>query len=521
VDTKTRVIVNSLCNVTGFIVSMVVALLLTPYMIARLGPKAFGIITLIMSSILPFLEIFKGGISTSVGRYVTLHHARHEIEEANRYFNTSFFTLLGLCVLASLPILVLSYFFPAIFDVRGVWRGPSQWTMLLAGVGFIITAASSPFGVGLYYRQRFDLRNAFDVGATLAKAGTIVLLFSVAGPNTIYVSIGVVVAASIHGAANVGTAYRMLPGLRTSWRLFSRDKLRDVTAFSFYLVVSQLSVILFLSTDYILINWLISKEAITVYNLGAVWAPRMRSLLGAAVYVLGPLITILDATNQVARIRQIFVQGSRVMLLMLAPATIFFCVLAKPFMVAWVGRIYPEAVDPAVRVLWVMVLPLVINLSVMPAFTMFTAMGRVRLVAIVTLGAAVANIGLSIWLAVGVGLGILGIALGSSICLVAKNAVFTPWYMCRLCGASLGGFYRLFPGPLAACLPGAGFAILIQYVADIRNWPAVILVGMLCVLSYLLIVYLWYLTDEEKAQLAAAWTRVRRAFAREQPKNSG
>ncbi len=514
-DAKLRLIVNSLCSIAGRLVSFVVGLFLVPFMLGRLGPQAFAIIPIIFFSIIPFLEIFTGGISTSVGRYVTLHQARNEVHEANRYFNTSFFSLLALCALAFLPILALSYFFPEIFKPAQGWERRSQWTMFLAGLGFIITAASGPFGVGMYYRERFDLRNAFDTVAALARAATIILLFSLSRPSTVHVAFGMLVAATLQALANVVTAYRMVPGLQTSWRLFSKEKLSEVSRFSFFLVISGVSYHLFVSTDYLLINWLIGKKDVTVYNLGAQWGPLMRSFAAAAVFVLGPLVTILDATAQHDRIRAIFLKGTRVMLLLVCPATVFLCALAVPFMTVWIGKVYPAAVRPAVGVLWVMVLPSVINLSVMPAFPMFTAMGRVRAVALVTLAAALANIALSIWLAIGVGLGILGIALGTTICLSVKNAAFIPWYMSRLCGANIKEFYRIFPGPVAACLPGAIFAVLVQYVVNINSWFALILVGSVCLLSYCLIVYLCCLSDDEKAELSEVWARVRRIFSRE------
>jgi len=517
VDTRERVIFNSLCNVAGRGFSVLVALFLIPFMLGKLGPEAYAIIPLIMYSIVPFLEVFTSGVATSVGRYVTLHQARHETDEANRYFNTSFFILLGLCAVASVPIVALSYYFPEIFKVKPAWARSSQWTMLLAGVGFIITGVSSPFGAGMYFRQRFDLRSIFFAIGILARAGTIVLLFSVIGANTAYVALGMVVAATIQGVANLITGYRMLPGLKTSWRFFSREKLRDVSGFSFYLLISRVSLLLFAYTDYVLIVWLIGKEGVTVYSLGAQWWRLMRGFAITAVYALGPLATTLYATAQHDRIRSIFLKGSRVMVLLVCPVAVFLCVLAQPFMTAWVGGIEgigPHAVRQAVRVLWVLVLPLVINLSVMPAFPMFTAMGRVRTVAFVTLAAAILNIAVSIWLAVGLGLGILGIALGSSICLLAKNTAFIPWYVCRICNARLKDFYRIFPRPVAACVPGVAFAILIQYFTNITNWPAIILVGMVCMASYFLIVYLWCLTDQEKAELSEIWSQFRKMLSR-------
>ena len=517
-DTKLTVISNSLWNVAGRAAYFIVALFLVPFMLGRLGKDAYGVMVLAMS-VLPFLDIFTGEIATSVGRYVTFYRARNEIEQANRYFNTCFFTVLALCGIASLPVAGLTMFFPSIFDVKG-WETASQWTMLLGAVSFIITAATGPFAVGMYYSQKFRLRNVFDVTALLARTAAIVLLLSLASPNPSHIAIGMIVAALVQGAANVATAFRMLPGLRISSKLFSFGKFKEVSAFTFYLVISRISVFLFLSTDYILINLLFGKKWVTVYNMGAQWVPQLRNFITAAVFVIGPLVTILDASDQRERIRSIFLRGSRVLLLILCPIAFFSCALVKPFMTLWVGRqltgISPAAIAEAVWVFRVLVFPLVVNLSVSPAFTMFPAMGRVKTVAFVTLAAAVSNVFLSIWLASGLGLGIVGIALGSTICLSAKNAAFVPWYMGRLCNARVRDFYRLFPGPVLASLPGAAFAILIQWITDINSWFALILVGAFCVVSYSVIVYFRCLTDQEKQELSSIWSRIRTALRRKQ-----
>ena len=492
-------------------------------MVDRLGTGAYAIVPLVMYSILPFLELFTSGVAISVGRYVTLHHARGEIQEANRYFNTSFFLLVGLCLVAVLPILAVSYYFPSIFKVEPGWEVRSQWTMLLAGVSFFVTALTSPFGAGMYCRERFDLRNLFFVSGLLGKVATVVLLFSVLGGNTIYVALGMVVAALIQGAANLITGYSMLPGLKTSWRLFSKQKMGEVAAFSFYLFISKISTLLFIATDNFLINWFIGNEEVTTYNFGAQVARLMRGFAETSVYALGPLLTSLYATAQEGRLRGVLLKATRVMHLIVAPTSIFLCVLAIPFMTAWIGHVkgVDEAtIRQAVSVLWVFVLPAVVNLSVMPAFSMFLAMGRVQGVAFVTLGAAVANVGLSLWLALSLRLGIVGIALGSTICLLGKNTVYVPWYACRLCKVKLTDYFRLFPGPILACLPGAAIALLLQYLFVLQTWPAVILLGILCFASYALLIYLWSLSDEEKSELSAIWSQVRKMLNRGKEKTS-
>lgn len=516
-DTKQRVFLNSLYNVAGRGFAFVISLFLIPFMVDRLGPGAYAIVPLVMYSILPFLELFTSGVATSVGRYVTLHRARREIDEANRYFNTSFFLLVGLSLVATLPILAVSYYFPTIFRVELGWETRSRWTMLLAGVSFFVTALTSPFGAGMYCRERFDLRNLFYVAGLLGKVTTVVLLFSLIGANTIYVALGMIAAASVQGVANLFTGYRMLPGLKTSWHLFSKQKMREVAAFSFYLLISKISTLLFIATDNFLINWFIGVEEVTTYNFGAQVARLMRGFAETSVYALGPLLTSLYATAQEERLRRVLLKATRVMHLIIAPTSIFLCVLAYPFMTAWIGHVkgVDEAtIRQAVSVLWVWVLPAVVNLSVMPAFSMFLAMGRVQGVAFVSLGAAVANVGLSLWLALSLRFGIVGIALGSTICLLGKNTVYVPWYVCRLCKIKLREYFRLFPGPILACVPGAAIALLLQYLFVLQTWPAVILLGILCFASYALLIYLWSLTNEEKSELSAIWAQVRKILKR-------
>jgi len=48
VETKTRVIINSLCNVAARVIILIVALFLTPFLLDRLGKPGFGIIALII-----------------------------------------------------------------------------------------------------------------------------------------------------------------------------------------------------------------------------------------------------------------------------------------------------------------------------------------------------------------------------------------------------------------------------------------------------------------------------------------
>ncbi len=95
---------NLMANWVGYCAPLVVALLLTPFIIGRLGAERYGVLTL-MLSVSGYLGLADMGIGVSIGRYVNLYMARREGDKVNHVINSAipFFVLAGLVLVARPP----------------------------------------------------------------------------------------------------------------------------------------------------------------------------------------------------------------------------------------------------------------------------------------------------------------------------------------------------------------------------------------------------------------------------------
>ena len=81
---------NSTYNTASFVITVVITLLLTPFIILTLGDADYGIWILI-GSICGFYGILDLGISSSVVRYVSKFIALDNARDANGMINTCLF----------------------------------------------------------------------------------------------------------------------------------------------------------------------------------------------------------------------------------------------------------------------------------------------------------------------------------------------------------------------------------------------------------------------------------------------
>src|SRR5712691_13512838 len=99
---KVEILKNVCSSWCALGVNILVGILLSPYILHRLGDEAFGLWVLIFS-ITGYYGLFDLGIRSSIVRYVAKYSATNNYEELNRLISTSLFSY-G-CLAAALLLL--------------------------------------------------------------------------------------------------------------------------------------------------------------------------------------------------------------------------------------------------------------------------------------------------------------------------------------------------------------------------------------------------------------------------------
>ena len=127
------------------------------------------------------------------------------------------------------------------------------------------------------------------------------------------------------------------PGLAIDWRLFRRERLREVSGFSVFMLLLDAAYKVNYSTDVLVIGAWLGAPAV------ALWAPAQRlseltlRLSNQLSEALFPIVVDCDASQRAARLRKLFVHGTRLSLATVLPVAGGLALLAHPLLMAWIG----------------------------------------------------------------------------------------------------------------------------------------------------------------------------------------
>jgi len=484
---------NVTANVGYLVLSAGIGLWFTPYLIQHLGVAAYGLVPLALS-LASYMSVVTIALSGSVGRFLTIDLERQDLGSANRTFNTALFGSLGLVGALLVPAIALLLAAPLVLHVPAGMEGGTRALLASAMAAFFLTVVASSFGVSTFVTKRFDLRSALNGMGLLARIGIVVILFRWLSPQLWQVGLGVVGAALLYLEGSVWVWGRLTPQLRIRAIDFDRTRLREMVSMGAWMVINQVGVILFLSVDLLVVNMVVGAEAAGCYAPVLQWSMLLRAMAIAVAGVLVPTIIGLHARGHMEGLTRTTQRAVKLLGLAMALPVGLLCGLARPLLETWLGDSFAQLAP----LMWLLVGPLCINLSVLPLFSVNMALNKVRWPGIVTVVMGVGNLALAITLAGPLGWGMYGVAAAGAIMLTLQNVAYTPLYSAAILRRSLNVFLGpMLPPLIAAALVGSTAAIISSNI-DLGSWPRLVCAGSVIAIPYLFVVFFLGLREGER-----------------------
>ncbi len=502
-----KILRNAIANYGGVFVTRLVGFLLTPFIVHRLGDTAYGIWAL-TGGIVAYLGLLDLGMSASVAKYVAEYRAKNQPQSVNEIVSTVFMLYCLLSLLVLFAILVLSLYFPAIFNVEGGYGQIGRVALFLVGIDFVIMLPTSILNAILVGYQRFDLNYLAGILALLVKSVLIVVLLNL-GLGLVGLATTSIVSTLLLTAARFWATKRTAPKLRIHPKLFRRDIVPSVGKFSLVVFGLQVTGLVIYHTDNIVIGLFLPVAAITpfaiAYKLGILVRDAIAQPLGS---VLMPAFSELDGMGRAEdreRIRRLLIQGTKATSVLVLPITAFLIVMGEHIIRLWVGKEYVGTSTPVLYALTVFFLS---NALFRTGANLLFGLGRLRRYLYVCTGMALGNLLLSTLLVQF--LGITGVAIGSAIPMAIGCGLFLFPHACEVVGLPIKRFFgESFVPAAIPIIPTVVITLLLS-----RYWPPVNLAVlalqfMICVSSYGLI-YLMCISKEERTSYAARMRGLRR-----------
>ena len=394
--------------VTG--TELLLGIFMLPFNVAHLGQSAYGL-WILVASVTVYFSMFDMGYGVALVRFAARYRAKGDTKGLNEIISTMFcvFSAVGLFTfaLAVAISLNLERFFPLTADQARIGR------IVLLFISFYVALQfpTSVFGgvVNGFQRTYLNGAVAFTTAILVAAVNVIVLLAGYGLAELVAATTAVRILSLFAYALN---AYRVFPDLRIRPGYFKRERLREVTGFSVFILIIDIANKLNYSTDAIIVGAFLGTSAVAIWAVAQRLIEIVQRVSDQLNAVLFPVVVDNSTVQRIDRLQEILVQGTRLSLAMVVPMATVLGLTARPLVMVWVGPQFAASVNI------IYILSVVVALRVGNATSAVILKGSDlhKFLAITNLSMGVGNLVLSVLLVRFYGL--IGVAIGTLIPMV-------------------------------------------------------------------------------------------------------
>ncbi len=448
-----RIVRNTLFNFTGRLWAMFLGLLLTPFLVAKLGMADYGLWSLVLV-ITNYLLAWDLGLGNSLIRHVAHYDARRNYDGLNAVLNTALLLYAALATVAITLAIVLRPLVLSAFRVP-----PQQWeevgrVLAIAVVAFAVRNMLSVFRGLVTGLQQMHLTNLIAaVSATLNALGAVAFLQLGYGLKGL--ALNEIMTMILTTALSAVLAYRVFPMLRLNPLLARWETLKVLLRYGLKVQVTALGALINLQMNKLLVGYFLGLELLAAYELGFKLVYSLISLPRLLSSAVMPAAAELHAQYDHDRLQRLYRQGAKYVVLAIAPLVFFTVIHVRSITTVWLGTPPPEVA----RVVRVLMLAYGFNLLTAMGTAMARGVGHPQFETRYAVLVIIVNLFLGIVLMRLLGLD--GLLMATLVAVVLGSSYFLAQWHRFLRQAWRTLWRKLYAPPLWACL----LATLPSYLA--------------------------------------------------------
>ena len=452
---KLGIIKNVSSSWLGLLVNVATGIIISPYILHKLGDDAFGLWVLVFA-ITGYYGLFDFGIRSSVVRYVAKYSAVGDREHLQKIINTSLFSYSCVGLFLFTLTVIGSFFVDKFFRVPPEFLATARILFLIVGGSLSVGFPFAVFTGILEGLQKFYLPNLINITTTILRAVLIVIVLN-RGLGLLSVALITAAIPLVNGIVNTINVFR-LTDLRLGRSHVTRDTFRQIFNYGSVTFMISLATRLRFKTDALVIGKFIGAAAITQFSIGSRLVDYATDMVESLAQIFAPMSSHFEAKGDMERLRRVYIEGNRACALVIFPICAGLIILGKSVIQIWMGAKYIPYSYP---ILLILLIPATLRMAQASSARILLGIARHKMLAVVTFSEGILNLVLSIALVRPYG--IVGDALGTAIPLTLTCLLFLPNYLCHLLGLRVRTFVvKAYTLPVLLCAPMVAVLLLMQ-----------------------------------------------------------
>ena len=334
-----KLVTNTLFNLLGRSWSFVLALLLTPYILAHLDVREFGtwvVLSIFISSSASF-NLLDFGLGSSFVKHIAEFNTHGDFGRINRvlFSGLVFYGIFGILLL-TVGLLLENLLFE-LFHVSG-----ASLAYLLVLLSWAVSNVAVMFLSVFKGIQRMDTSNSLEIKISIANAiGTV--LFLETGWGMLGLAMNALVNACFAMLLSWWTLRRLIPQISVGWN-FDGKLLWNMFAYGIKMQISQIGGFICFRMDKLIVSRFLGIAPVSFYEVSSRLTSFMRALPHVMISALIPATSELGARNDRAKILQTYMLASKYVAMVTIALVAFLVLEARSVITLWLGSGFETSV---------------------------------------------------------------------------------------------------------------------------------------------------------------------------------
>lgn len=433
-----QVALNILVNFLSVAVSLVVSFMLTPYIVANIGKEAYSFVP-ISNNFVEYMMILTVAMTAVTSRFVTVSIHRENMEKANAYYSTSFFTNLGIALFVLILGLLLLIRIDHVIDIPPSIVSDIRLLFLFMFLMFFINVTTNVFSVPAFSINRIDITGFVTVISILTRLVVIIITFAFFPPRVYFVGLSILAYMIVQGSMNYHYARKLNPKLKISRSKFDISLAKELGMSGIWSSFNQLSSVLLTGLDLLIANVMLGASAAGLLAVAKTAPMALQLLVNVVPQAFHPHLMIQYAKESKETFIRELTYTLKISALLTAIPIAGFIVLAPVFFQRWV----PTVADSQLVLLSVLTMgSMLASFSIMPLVYVFTITNKLKKASISVFLSGLSNLALVLILLKMTNLGLYAVAGVSSVLELIRYLIFVPLYASHCLHTKATVFYR-------------------------------------------------------------------------------
>lgn len=484
--------IGAILSYVSIIVTTLIQLLYTPFLLRKLGQSEFGLYSLV-ASIIGYLTIMDLGFGNAIVVYTAKYRAQKKYDEEkilHGMFNIVF-KIIG--VIAAILGLILYLNVNNLFGSKmtDIELNKMKIMMLILSFNLFLTFFFAIYNSIITAYEKFTFQKVIAIIQSILKPLLMIPLLFL-GYKSITLCIIITIVNLIVLLSNYYYCNKKL-NIKIKYNGFDKKLFKVIIGYSIWIFIGVIVDKINWSVDNFVLGAVSGTVAVSIYSVASTINQLFISLSTAVSSVLLPKVSKMVAKNASnEELTNEFIKVGRIQYYIIFLMASGLVIVGKEFFNIWAGSGYSDAYYIALLLIIPLCVPLIqnIGLSIMQAKNMH------KFRSILLLFISIANIGISIPLAKMYG-GI-GAAIGTAGSLLIGNGIIINIYYYKKVGINVLKFWKEIIKMTMYYLIPISLITLIIYFVRLNGLISIIIYGGIYTIMYIIISYYIVMNDYEK-----------------------